>query len=668
MSETSTKLIAGIRSAATTGEGGASVLKIGTMLLASMMEHSYETDRINKLKEAASLASEAAAPKAVAKGSSSSRGSGGGGGGGSKSGKSSSSISSSSENKGKGSDRSHPVPAASQHRTPANIDAWPVFLSASWKLVPASALIWPERQFYDLPEDVQATLRRHAASPAAHGSPGSGPVVAEFLHPELRAQLVGTTTASTGGSGGGKRRGSGGVDRQPKLRQSVVTVLARKYLERCQSGEHGGGTVSIAELSRRCFAAIANRTPTDEDFADVMTLTRFAKQASLPETIGYVLVADLTRTTSSSSSSSSRGGSSSDGGGGGSAAANKGSEENKRLVPVAKATLGRAYGHSLLQDAAGSDLLYVLPGYDSSATPTPSSTRRWVAFFDSCGVHSSIAFEGYHDGTPTSTDIKMLPHAKLPQKRSSSKVLPLPYGLAGTLTKSMHAMVDFRLTTGWSRILKRALAVADPASRHARLQAFATLLSRCSFDHSEHVTKEAVPALAPGIRGEGGVTDGTAAAGGSKTGKEGATSATFDTPSRRRCLWLPPAHPGLSAVDCGRAQWARELRRTKWVPCLKTSASGSSGGGGGGGAAAGEAGCLMLPADVTLRKDPAKPYLAVLDLPSSVASAFASSGLADLLGFGTAPPPSPLAQLERCAGDPTNTSFAALVAAWVGVR
>eukprot|EP00729_Bicosta_minor_P025858 gene25858-25246_t len=530
MSETSTKLIAGIRSAATTGEGGASVLKIGTMLLASMMEH-----------------------------------------------------------------------------------------SASWKLVPASALIWPERQFYDLPEDVQATLRRHAASPAAHGSPGSGPVVAEFLHPELRAQLVGTTTASTGGSGGGKRRGSGGVDRQPKLRQSVVTVLARKYLERCQSGEHGGGTVSIAELSRRCFAAIANRTPTDEDFADVMTLTRFAKQASLPETIGYVL-----------------------------------------------ATLGRAYGHSLLQDAAGSDLLYVLPGYDSSATPTPSSTRRWVAFFDSCGVHSSIAFEGYHDGTPTSTDIKMLPHAKLPQKRSSSKVLPLPYGLAGTLTKSMHAMVDFRLTTGWSRILKRALAVADPASRHARLQAFATLLSRCSFDHSEHVTKEAVPALAPGIRGEGGVTDGTAAAGGSKTGKEGATSATFDTPSRRRCLWLPPAHPGLSAVDCGRAQWARELRRTKWVPCLKTSASGSSGGGGGGGAAAGEAGCLMLPADVTLRKDPAKPYLAVLDLPSSVASAFASSGLADLLGFGTAPPPSPLAQLERCAGDPTNTSFAALVAAWVG--
>ena len=75
----------------------------------------------------------------------------------------------------------------------------------------------------------------------------------------------------------------------------------------------------------------------------------------------------------------------------------------------------------------------------------------------------------------------------------------------------------------------------------------------------------------------------------------------------------------------------------------------------------------MLPADVTIRKDPAKPYLAVLDLSSSVAAAFESSGLGALLGFGTAAPPSPLAQLERCLVDPPSTPFSSLVSGWVGV-
>ena len=536
MSEESSKLLADVRGGADNNTAGdAAVLKIGTMMLAAMMEHAYEVDRINKLKEAASEAalpppSKAVAGKSGKSGGKSGKASKSGGGG---------------ERKGKGGgDFGSSRP--SQYRASANVDDWPVFLCASFKLVPASALIWPEQQFYDLPEDVQATLRRHAASASAS---------AEFLHPELRAQLASTTVPSSrhggrGNGGGGGRRRDGGPDHQPKVRPPVAAVLARKYLERCQASEHGGGTVSIVELSRRCFAAIASRTPTAADVADVMTLTRFAKDSSLPEMIGHVLVG-------------------SSGGGGGGRGNSSGGDEQKRLVPVGKATLGSAYGHALLQDAAGADLLYVIRGYDSydsyasAAGPTPSATRRWVAFFDSCGVHSSISFEGYHDGSPTSTDIKSLPDAKLPPKRASNKTIPFPYEIAGMLTKNTHAIIDFKFSTGWSSIFKRALAVSDPASRHAKMQAFATLLSRCSFDHNEHVTKELVPALAPGIRGEGSSGDGGGSSGsgggrgGPKRGRgDGATSATYDTPSRRRCLYLPPAHPGLSAADCGRAQWA----------------------------------------------------------------------------------------------------------------
>ena len=58
---------------------------------------------------------------------------------------------------------------------------------------------------------------------------------------------------------------------------------------------------------------------------------------------------------------------------------------------------------------------------------------------------------------------------------------------------------------------------------------------------------------------------------------------------------------------------------------------------------------------------------AVLDLPAAVGGLFISSGLAGVLGFGSAPPPSAYATLERCITDPANTPFTVLVAAWVGV-
>jgi hypothetical protein len=143
----------------------------------------------------------------------------------------------------------------------------------------------------------------------------------------------------------------------------------------------------------------------------------------MPEMIGHVLVSAADGGAAGGTTGSSISSSSSGGGGG-----------EERLVLASAATLGRAYGHALLEDAAGAELFYVASTYDPTApAPTPASTRRWAAFLDSAGVNASIAFQPIAAGAPTAADINALHGGKMPQLRSSNKTVPLPYGLGGVL-------------------------------------------------------------------------------------------------------------------------------------------------------------------------------------------------------------------------------------------
>ena len=90
----------------------------------------------------------------------------------------------------------------------------------------------------------------------------------------------------------------------------------------------------------------------------------------------------------------------------------------------------------------------------------------------------------------------------------------------------------------------------------------------------------------------------------------------------------------------GTAKWIQELSDVPWVLCVD--------------------GRIVKPALAALRPDASTSHLPLADFPKEVVSALDKVDLVKALEFGTAPPPSPIAELETVASQ-DGVGFATLV-------
>ena len=148
-----------------------------------------------------------------------------------------------------------------QPQMPA-VDYWPVYLTDTWGMAPATGLCWPDRDFYLLPHSVQDILQKYNRS-------GS------FLNSKLHALLNAAPTRS------GPR------------------FMAKKFIEHQHTAaEASRSTVSTTKMTERVFAAIA-ATPSPilpSLVSSVIALTEYAFRSARPELVTHILVgADAAR-------------------------------------------------------------------------------------------------------------------------------------------------------------------------------------------------------------------------------------------------------------------------------------------------------------------------------------------------------------------------------------
>ena len=200
-----------------------------------------------------------------------------------------------------------------------------------------------------------------------------------------------------------------------------------------------------------------------------------------------------------------------------------------------------------------------------------------------------LAFSRESVKAPSAALRRRLPLGTTLELRSSKKVETLPHGL-GELSSRSFAVVDVDFARGWYEALLRGPRLVA--------QMLGALDLRVGGAH---------------------------------------------TP-RARLFWLPPGQAGSRVADLGDAKWIARLKTARWVPTVAVA--------GGAGAAAPGVGAgsasrreLRSPRDVALRRTQSNRHLPLASLPAN----FLSSKLAQLLAFGTAPAPSPMARLARLA-------------------
>ena len=394
------------------------------------------------------------------------------------------------------------------------MDAWPVFLTQDWTLVPAKNVIWVEKSFNDVPSEIASILREHAYVPPptqqkkqandGRRKKREQRSIQQIQHSLLNGVLFKRLYETAG-------------------RTSESVYLCRKLIDQKITGATAAGNVAtVDQLVRNYFTAVSRlREPLGSALvADVAAVTKLGFLKSTPSMITHVLVKGRKR---------------------GSADAGP---DPPMLLEACKGALGAAYGFNLLEEVAGEAFRFVDPLY-LGGDASPSTTKRWACFFEDCGVcGAKISFVEKDEGLPTDQDKRCFQGGALPAKRTSNKEVPLPYNLEGKLTKKRHQIIDVFLSPTWSKLLQQDMSLTQA-------RAFAILLSRTPLDAEEHVTAGNCAALSPAIKGHDHARG---------------RLSVWKTSSRRRCLWLPPGQPGCHVQDCGPAHWVRFLRALPWIP------------------------------------------------------------------------------------------------------
>eukprot|EP00035_Acanthoeca_spectabilis_P002881 m.90101 g.90101 ORF g.90101 m.90101 type:complete len:1844 (+) comp11809_c0_seq1:123-5654(+) len=457
-------------------------------------------------------------------------------------------------------------------------DMWPVYLTQSWQLVPSKRLLWADKSVRDMPIAVRIALLKHARSPSEKG---------RLIHPQLSEHAK---------------------DNSRKGLQSNTSYLAQKFLDfSYNKAEEEGRVLAMADLARTAFEFIGKHAPNipSEQLAHVLEITRYAYQVSNPELVSHVLVTTHSEVGAASARSI-------------------------ELIKCGDAHLGAAYGHHILEDAAGSFLQFVDAIYVSGATDV--LIRRWAAFLESTGVSTTLTFDALIKDSLSKADIDHFPNKVPPQLRKKQKGgIGMPYGQIGEFNKNRHYTIDFVLSRQWQHILSRISdSKLDIQDRAKSAKTFALLLSRTIFDAAKNPDARSCPALNYAFEGKADPRN---------------SARRFETPTRRRCIYLPPGKPGIEAKDLGPAKWIAHLRESKWVMCND--------------------GRIVRPESAALTVSGATGHLPLADFPKELIAVLTKYELTKVLGFGTAPPPSPITELEAVATQ--ATSYSALVRVWDNV-